>query len=164
MPPCLATMAPAAAAMIAASVEIIGAGSVAARADDVDGARRRLDPRHGGAHRLRRADDLLDRLAAHPQAHDEGAELRRRRRAFENKREGRPRLVVRQRRAGDESRDVRLEVAHGRSAISSRQFDRVSPTADRPKTCRPFSHAAFSRRRGPSFHSRARSRKFCRIL
>ena len=71
MPPCLATIAPAGGGDDRRERrDIIGAGSVAARADDVDGARRRLDRRHGGAHRLRRADDLLDRLAAHPQPHE----------------------------------------------------------------------------------------------
>ncbi len=92
--------------------EVVGAGAVAAGADDVDGVRGRLDRRHGRPHGLRRADDLLDAFAAHPQAHQKGAELRRRRFAVEDQRKSRARLVAGQRRAGREHGEIGFEVGH----------------------------------------------------
>ena len=44
---------------------------IPARADDVDGVRRRSHPQHLGAHGRGRADDLVEPLAAHPQRHQE---------------------------------------------------------------------------------------------
>ena len=61
--------------------DIVGAGAVAAGADDVDRAGRNLDAVHARAHHLGGAGDLLHRLAAHAQRHQEGAHLRRRGRA-----------------------------------------------------------------------------------
>ena len=55
--------------------DVIGALRVAAGADDVDRARRRRHRRHLGAHHARGAGQLLDRLAAHAQRHQEGAHL-----------------------------------------------------------------------------------------
>jgi hypothetical protein len=51
---------------------------VAAGADDVDGALRRADFLHLGAQRPGAASQLLGGLAAHFQAHQEGAHLGRR--------------------------------------------------------------------------------------
>ena len=53
--------------------------AVAAGADDVDGAFGRFDPQHLLAHGGDRAGDLVDRLAAHAQRHQERADLAGRR-------------------------------------------------------------------------------------
>ena len=58
--------------------DIVGAGTVAAGADDVDRVGGRCDAQHLGAHRGDCAGDLVDAFAAHPQRHQEAAHLRRR--------------------------------------------------------------------------------------
>ena len=58
--------------------DIVGAGAVAAGSDDVDRVGRRLDGQHACPHGADRADDLVHRLAAYPQRHQEAADLRRR--------------------------------------------------------------------------------------
>ncbi len=93
--PCLATLTPAPATISAAAVEIVvGAGGIAPGADDVDGVRRRDDRRHLGAHGADRAGDLVRRLAAHPQRHQEAADLRGRRPARQQEVEGLRRLAA----------------------------------------------------------------------
>jgi hypothetical protein len=56
--------------------DIERARSVAAGADDIDGIGRRAHAQHFRAHGRDRAGDLLDRLAAHAQRHEEAAHLR----------------------------------------------------------------------------------------
>ncbi len=78
--PCLATGTPAAGDdERRARRDVVGAVMVAAGADDVDGAGRRLDLVHLGAQGAGAAGQLLGGLAAHLQAHQEGAHLGRRR-------------------------------------------------------------------------------------
>ena len=115
---------------------IIGVGAVAAGAHDVDGVLRRLDPDHGGAHRLRRADQFLGGFAALAQRHQKGAELRRRRGALQNQRKSLPRPLARK------------TFAFGQRGENG--FERA--------------HATLAREGRESFHSRARSRKLRRIL
>ena len=55
--------------------DIPGAGLVAARADHVDCAFRRLDAQHPRPHGFDGSSDLIDRLATDPQPHEEGAGL-----------------------------------------------------------------------------------------
>ena len=57
--------------------DVVAARLVAAGADDVDGPLGRRDRQHAAAHGRDRADDLVERLAAHPQRHQEAAGLGR---------------------------------------------------------------------------------------
>ena len=137
LPPCLATGTPAAGGDNRRQCgNIIGVGAVAAGAHDVDGVLRRLDPDHGGAHRLRRADQFLGGFAALAQRHQKSAELRRRRRALQNQRKNLPRPLARQ------------TFAFGQRGENG--FERA--------------HATLAREGCELFHSRARSRKLRRIL
>jgi hypothetical protein len=63
---------------LAGGGDVIGADGVAAGAAGVDRAFGRLDGRHLGAHAARRAGDLVDRFAAHPERHEKAADLGRR--------------------------------------------------------------------------------------
>ena len=88
--------------------DVVAAGMVAAGADDVDRALGgRLDPQHASAHGRDRADDLVERFAAHPQRHQERAALGRRDFAGEKVVEGGARFLARQRRAGRDLGEVR---------------------------------------------------------
>ena len=75
--PCFATPAPAAAATIAAAVEMLNVlRAVAAGAGGVDEvARARVDRHHVLAHRLGAAGDLVRRLALQPERDEEAADL-----------------------------------------------------------------------------------------
>ena len=70
-------------------------------------------PGHAPAHRRDRADDLVERLAAHAQRHQEGAALRRRDLAREQVVEGGAGLLARQRGAGGDLGEIGLEAFHG---------------------------------------------------
>ncbi len=56
--------------------DIVGAGTVAAGADDVDRVRGRFDAQHLGAHGGHGAGDFVDGFAADPKRHQEAAHLR----------------------------------------------------------------------------------------
>jgi hypothetical protein len=55
---------------------IVGAGAVAAGADDIDRTGSHVHALHARAHHLRSARDFLHGLAAHAQRHQESAHLR----------------------------------------------------------------------------------------
>ena len=94
--------------------DVVGARRIAAGADHVDRVGRRRDAQHLLAHRGHRAGDLVDGLAAHAQRHQEAAHLRRRRLARHHAVEAARGLLARQRRAGRDLGDERLEiVGHG---------------------------------------------------
>ena len=106
--------------------DVEGAGAVAAGADGVDGARRRLDRQRLGAHGARGAGDLLDRLAAHAQRHQERAHLRRRRVARHHRVEGGgglglARAARRRRRGASSALEIGDDVAHAGDALRARR-------------------------------------------
>ena len=78
------------------------AAAVAAGPDDVDRAVRGVDADDPLAHRGRETGQLVDGLAAHPQAHQQGRQLGRRRLAVHHRAHRRARLVHRQRAALDD--------------------------------------------------------------
>jgi len=108
----LATGMPQPAMTKAEAVEMLTMGAVAAGADDVDRACRRRDGQHLVAHGGDGAGNLLDRLAAHPKAHQKGADLARRRLAGHDDVEGRTRFREAQLLARGDLGDVALQVAH----------------------------------------------------
>src|SRR5687768_15221995 len=104
------------------SRDIVGARSIAAGADNVDGIGGRLHGRHLLAHDLDGAGDLIDRLAAHPERHEEAPDLRRRGFARHQHVEGRPRLVARQGRAACRLGNEGFEVRHVSAPACWRKF------------------------------------------
>ena len=90
--------------------DVVGAGGVAAGADHVDRVRRRLDAQHLRAHRGDGAGDLVDRLAAHAQRHQEAAHLRRGGFARHHEVERGGGLLAGQYRAGRDLSDERPEL------------------------------------------------------
>ena len=79
--PCLATTTPAPATRNAAIVETLTDREPSPPVPQVStiGSGAEVDADHAGAHRPRRADDLVDRLALHPQRDQQAADLGRRR-------------------------------------------------------------------------------------
>ncbi len=133
--------------------DVVGAGAVAAGADDVDRVFRRLHPQHARAHRRHRAGDFLDRLAAHPQRHQETADLRRRDIAREHGLEGVESLRAAEFGAGGDFGEKRLESFH--SCGPSVRGGRVKGAPDR-ENCRGSSCRARWRcfRDGTARHAR----------
>ncbi len=93
--------------------DVVGAGGVAARADDVDGVVGRFDARHLAPHHGGGGGDLVHALAAHPKRHQKTAHLRRRGLAGHHDVEGVGGLLARQRPARRGLRNECLEVRHG---------------------------------------------------
>ena len=89
------------------------ARGVAAGADHVDGVGGRHDAQHLAAHRRDRPGDLLDGLAAHPQSHQQAADLRWRHLAGHHALERLERRFAAQRRPGRHLPDQRLDLDHG---------------------------------------------------
>ena len=56
---------------------VVGAGAIAAGSDDVDRVGGRVHPHHLFAHDFDGAGDFVDGFAAHPQPHEESADLGR---------------------------------------------------------------------------------------
>ena len=127
---------------------IEGARGVAAGTDHVHGVIRRIDLEHLGAHGRHRAGDLVDRLATHPERHEQAAHLRWRRFAGHHAVERSSSFVAREARAARDLGDERLEiVAHG--------FPRYDAARIAP--------AGAGRRPRCALKAAARSRKFFRI-
>ena len=99
--PCLATGTPAPATTIAAAVEMLWVPArVAAGAAGVDRVLRRRDPGHALAQAARAGGDLLHRLAAHAQRHQQARDLGRRGVAGHHQAERLAGLGLLKRRAG----------------------------------------------------------------
>ena len=117
--------------------------AVAAGPDDVDGALGRLDPDDPLAHRGREAGQLVDRLAAHPEAHQQRRQLGRRRLAVHHRAHRAACLVHRQRAAVDDRVERGLDqVAHRMpsptvSAIPDVANDPTRRPAGTPRPRRP---------------------------
>ena len=94
--------------------DVVAAGGVAAGADDVDGALGRLDAEHLRAHGGDRAGDLVHGLAAHAEADEERADLRRRRLAGHDDAEGLLGLLAGEALAGGDLADDGLQVGMSR--------------------------------------------------
>ena len=88
---------------------VVGSGRITTSADDVHGAWGRVDPHHLRTHRRHRAGDLIDRLAANPQRHQQPTHLRRGCLARHHALEGGRGLVARQLRTGRDLADECLE-------------------------------------------------------
>ena len=109
--------------------DVEGAGGIAAGADHVDRVRRRRHAQHLGAHGGDRAGDLVDGLAAHAQRHQQAAHLRGRRFARHHAVEGGGRLLARQRGAGRDLGDERLEIVGSWRAPQCRRVRRRAAPA-----------------------------------
>ena len=90
--------------------DVVSAGTVTAGADNVDGAGRRLDRQGLGAHDAKRAGDLLDGFAAHPERHQKSTDLGGGGLPRHDDLEGGLGLVFGQRRAG---RHLADQLLHG---------------------------------------------------
>ena len=131
--PCFATGIPAAATTSAAVVEMLNVPEpsppVPTTSIAPSGASTRVDPL---AHRAREAGQLVDGLAAHPEAHEQRRELRRRRLAVHDLAHREARLVDGQRPPVDDRRERRADLlAHratssGASSARGRRGQRVT--------------------------------------
>ena len=92
--------------------DVVGTVAVASGADDVDRADWRLDPNHARPHHLRRAGQLLHRLAAHAQPHQERTHLGLRRVPVGHDFERGADLVLGEGRAGRDFLDQLAEGLH----------------------------------------------------
>ncbi len=102
--------------------DIKAAGRIPAGAAGVDRTGRRVDRYGFGSHDPGRPGDLVDRLATHPERHQKGAHLRRRRVAAHDDVERRLRLALAQGAPLCDMREQRLEVGRvtGHAAVLSR--------------------------------------------
>ena len=101
---------------------IVAARAVASGADDVDGVIGRVDLQHLAAHDLDGAGYFVHGLAAHPQAHEKGADLRRGGRARHDDGEGGPRFLAAERLAMRHLGNERLEVGHQTAPAMARKL------------------------------------------
>ncbi len=104
--------------------DVEGAGGVAAGADDIDRAGRGVDRKRLPAHDAGRAGDLVDGLAAHPERHQQRADLGRRRIAAHDDVERRLGLAFGQLLAGRHLGQERPQIA-GR-CVAHRSILRLS--------------------------------------
>ncbi len=106
------------------------AAAVAAGPDDIDGAGRRRDHHDPFAHRGRESSQLVDGLAAHPQPHEQGRQLRRRGIAIHDRPHREAGILEREGAAIDDGRQRRADaVAH---LVASGSGSTPSPAVQRP--------------------------------
>lgn len=98
---------------------VVGTGTVAAGADDVDRTVGRFHGQHACAHRADRTHDLVDRFAAHPKRHQKTADLRWRGGSGHDDLEGRARIFATQCLARCDFGDERLQITHEFASPSS---------------------------------------------